>query len=448
MKPEILQKSTVVKIAPLIKADTELNVSQQQTVILMKMSPINKPPPPPSMTVKTFSIKKQIQSKCKLPSFNWTPLRPSQISGTIFNGFDDERIMKVVNFTHFEDKFQIGTAVSQCRKSTLANRFHKQPFETLLDPGRLRNVSILLRKLNFTADVVIEAIDDYNFNQLTLDSIELLNNLAPKDSETAAYKSFMNQKKDVVVLSREDKFLMRLSLIERLTRKLAIMSFMGNFDDRVDLLKIQLYNITTAALSLHTSKKLKNIFEIILAFGNYLNSNKSCGPAYGFKLKGTLERLNDTRSNDKKMSLLEYIILEIIANKFPQLLTLDSELFCIDESSRISLKNIQSEANEMTSGWEKVGEESLLTSNCTLVAFKISADEKFNKLMNELEMAKWNYNECATYFGEKSETIDSNEFFSIIQKFIYQFKGLALKVDATTKRTINEGNGNMSTLFP
>lgn len=424
-KPEILQKSTV-RIAPMIKAESDATNTMQNVVVR------GPPPPPPEY----LPIKKQSQARCKLPSLNWLPLRPNQVRGTVFNGIDDERLRKIINFTHFEDKFRINDNSQSPFNSP--SKIQTPTFISLLEPMRLRNVSIVLRKLNLDADVVVGAINVYEVNQLDLDSIQLLTNLAPKDSETEAYRNYIAQKKDIAVLSREDKFLLKLSQVERLMTKLHVMDFLGNFNDRADSLKIQLCAITSASLSLKSSKKFKSILEIILTFGNYMNSNKSSGSAYGFRLKGTFEGLSDTRSNDKKMSLFEYMVNETIAKMLPNLLTLDSELLCISKAARIAMKNVSSEVASIQRDWHKLTEESKLSMNFTLKAFETTSSAKFNKLINELETAQNNYNECVCYFGEKSaETMDSDEFFSIVCKFVSQFMEYSSKVNFKELSTLS-----------
>lgn len=160
-----------------------------------------------------------------------------------------------------------------------------------------------------------------------------------------------------------------------------------------------------------------------------MNSNKSSGGAYGFRLKGAFERLSDTRSNDKKQTLMEFIVSETIAEKFSSLLNLDSELLCITEAARISIKSVASEIESIQIDWRQLINEIKWSKHATLKAFEAKAISKFNKLTNELDSARNNYNECVSYFGEDSaEAIDSNEFFSIICKFVSQFKAIAGKV--------------------
>jgi hypothetical protein len=49
--------------------------------------------------------------------------------------------------------------------------------------------------------------------------------------------------------------------------------------------------------------KLRRVLELILAFGNYMNSVKK-GPCYGFKLQ-SLDSLTITKSTDKKQGRMQ-----------------------------------------------------------------------------------------------------------------------------------------------
>ena len=79
-----------------------------------------------------------------------------------------------------------------------------------------------------------------------------------------------------------------------------------------------------------TSKKLRALLEIVLAFGNYLNSGKR-GPAYGFKLQ-SLDSLVDAKSADRKQCLLHFII-DTIHKKVPEAASWDLDLRFIDKAA-------------------------------------------------------------------------------------------------------------------
>lgn len=91
-----------------------------------------------------------------------------------------------------------------------------------------------------------------------------------------------------------------------------------------------MHSIISASNSVKNSRKLRSVLEIILAFGNYLNSCKR-GPAYGFKLQ-SLDTLLDTKATDKRSCLLHYIVATI-RQKFPDLLNFDTELHYIEKAA-------------------------------------------------------------------------------------------------------------------
>jgi len=123
---------------------------------------------------------------------------------------------------------------------------------------------------------------------------------------------------------------MQLGKVERISTKLSIMNYIGNFFDNLHLITPQIHAVISASSSVKSSKKLRAVLEIILAFGNYLNSSKR-GPAYGFKLQ-SLDTLLDTKSTDKRMCLLHYIVATIRV-KFPELINFESELMYIDKAA-------------------------------------------------------------------------------------------------------------------
>lgn len=117
------------------------------------------PPPPPMMghpggmnsANSNMTIKKALQPKCKLPTLNWTVLKPREVKGTVFNQLDDSKYYSVIDFDEFERTFQIGSAGSVGKnldeadsEGTLnsypSKRFKKPEAVSLLEHTRLRNL--------------------------------------------------------------------------------------------------------------------------------------------------------------------------------------------------------------------------------------------------------------------------------------------------------------------
>lgn len=399
------------------------------------------PPPPappapglmlPPHHTDAMTIKRKVDTKYKLPTLNWIALKPNQVRGTIFNELDEERPRRRINFTEFEEKFRIGGACGGAQldtdTDTLASfpskRFRKPDTVSLLEHTRLRNIAISRRKLDTPVEKVIAAINNLDLKQLPLESVEILQRMVPTEAEQKAYKEYVAEKKNINQLTEEDKFLMQLTKVERISAKLSIMSYMGNFFDNIHLITPQIHAIISGSSSVKSSQKLRNVLEIILAFGNYLNSSKR-GPAYGFKLQ-SLDTLMDTKSTDKRISLLHYIVGTIRLN-FPELMNFDTELLYIDKAAQVSLENVAGDVGELERGMEAVRREaeardSLRSNGHVLRDFLSNAVDKLRRLRVETKHAQDSFASCVEYFGEAPRGCDANAFFSLLVRFTRAFK--------------------------
>ncbi|XP_026845238.1 formin-like protein isoform X3 [Drosophila persimilis] len=397
------------------------------------------PPPPPPVAGfmpapdGAMTIKRKVPTKYKLPTLNWIPLKPNQVRGTIFNELDDEKIFKQIDFNEFEERFKIGsiggalhngTAGSEVDGSLQSSKRFKRPDNvSLLEHTRLRNIAISRRKLGMPIDDVVAAIQALDLKKLLLENVELLQKMVPTDVEIKAYKEYIIARKDPQLLTEEDRFMLQLSRVERNSFKLSIMSYMGNFFDNVHLISPQVQSIAAASNSLKESRKFRAVLEIVLAFGNYLNSNKR-GPAYGFKLQ-SLDTLIDTKSTDKRSSLLHYIVATIRA-KFPDLLNYETELQCTDKAALVALENVVADVHELDKGMDQVRKEAELrvkgTQTHILRDFLNNTEDKLKKIKSDLRHAQEAFKECVEYFGESSRTADAAAFFSLIVRFTRAFK--------------------------
>nr|CAD7454436.1 unnamed protein product [Timema tahoe] len=392
------------------------------------------PPPPAGMMQApdgAMTIKRKVQTKYKLPTLNWVALKPNQVRGTIFNELDDDKLHSVIDFSDFEERFKIGvggpltngTSVVDGLGSFPSKRFKRTENVSLLEHTRLRNIAISRRKIEIPVEKVIGAVNSLDLKVLSLENVELLQRMVPTEQETKTYKEYVGSKKNVNLLTEEDKFLMQLGKVERISTKLIIMSYIGNFFDNIHFITPQIHAIISASSSVKSSKKLRRVLEIILAFGNYLNSSKR-GPAYGFKLQ-SLDTLLDTKSTDKRMCLLHYIV-DTIRNKFLDLLNFESELMYIDKAAVVSLENIMTDVHELEKGMELVRKEAELRGkerhNTVLKDFLANSEEKLRKLKADARSAQESFRECVEYFGESPRTVDANTFFSLLVRFARTFK--------------------------
>ncbi|XP_017875904.1 formin-like protein isoform X2 [Ceratina calcarata] len=395
--------------------------------------PVPIPPPPAGMMQApdgAMTIKRKVQTKYKLPTLNWIALKPNQVRGTIFNELDDDRLHSYIDFSDFEERFKIGMGSHVANGNNEIDGLHsfpskrfKKPEVSLLEHTRLRNIAISRRKMEMPVEKVIMAVNALDLKILSLENVELLQRMVPTDQEIKAYREYIIEKKNVNLLTEEDKFLMQLGKVERISTKLSIMNYIGNFFDNLHLITPQIHAVISASSTVKSSKKLRAVLEIILAFGNYLNSSKR-GPAYGFKLQ-SLDTLLDTKSTDKRMCLLHYIVATIRV-KFPELINFESELMYIDKAATVSLENITTDVHELEKGMDLVRKEFELRGkekhNTVLRDFLNNSEEKLRRLKSDARAAGEAFRECVEFFGESPRQADANTFFSLLVRFARAFK--------------------------
>uniref|UniRef100_A0A8C5LBV3 Formin-like 2 n=1 Tax=Jaculus jaculus TaxID=51337 RepID=A0A8C5LBV3_JACJA len=395
------------------------------------------PPPPPSAPplpgtssptvvfnsgLAAVKIKKPIKTKFRMPVFNWVALKPNQINGTVFNEIDDERILEDLNVDEFEEIFKTkaqGPAIDL--SSSKQKITQKGPSKvTLLEANRAKNLAITLRKAGKTADEICKAIHVFDLKTLPVDFVECLMRFLPTENEVKVLRLYERERKPLESLSDEDRFMMQFSKIERLMQKMTIMAFIGNFTESIQMLTPQLHAIIAASVSIKSSQKLKKILEIILALGNYMNSSKR-GAVYGFKLQ-SLDLLLDTKSTDRKQTLLHYIS-NVVKEKYHQVSLFYNELHYVEKAAAVSLENVLLDVKELQRGMDLTKREYTMHDHNTLLKEFIFHNEgKLKKLQDDAKIAQDAFDDVVKYFGENPKTTPPSVFFPVFVRFVKAYK--------------------------
>uniref|UniRef100_F6SY29 Formin like 3 n=1 Tax=Ornithorhynchus anatinus TaxID=9258 RepID=F6SY29_ORNAN len=400
------------------------------------------PPAPPlpgaspsvvlTVGLSAIRIKKPIKTKFRLPVFNWTALKPNQISGTVFSELDDEKILEDLDLDKFEELFKTkaqGPALDLvCSKSKTSQKAASKV--TLLEANRAKNLAITLRKVGRSAEDICRAIHTFDLQTLPVDFVECLMRFLPTEAEVKSLRQYERERQPLDELANEDRFMLLFSKVDRLTQRMAGMAFLGNFQDNLQMLTPQLNAIIAASASVKSSQKLKQMLEIILALGNYMNSSKR-GAAYGFKLQ-SLDLLLDTKSTDRKLTLLHFIALTV-KEKYPELAGFWHELHFVEKAAAVSLENVLLDVKELGRGMELLRRENGLHDNGVLRAFLSANEARLDKLQRDARTAEA-YNAVVRYFGESPKTTPPSVFFPVFVRFIRSYKDAEQENEARRKQ--------------
>uniref|UniRef100_A0A8C1TQL7 Formin-like 2a n=1 Tax=Cyprinus carpio TaxID=7962 RepID=A0A8C1TQL7_CYPCA len=396
------------------------------------------PPPPPPMApplpgcgsptvimnsgLAAVKIKKPIKTKFRLPVFNWVALKPNQINDTVFNEIDDERILEDLNVDEFEEIFKTkaqGPAIDIT--SSKQKTSQKGPNKiSLLDSNRAKNLAITLRKVGKTSEEICRAIQMLDLRTLPVDFVECLMRFIPTEAELKVLRQYEKERKPLENLTDEDRFMIHFSKIERLMQKMTIMAFVANFTESIQMLTPQLHAVIAASVSIKSSQKLKKILEIILALGNYMNSGKR-GAVYGFKLQ-SLDLLLDTKSTDRKMTLLHYIA-NVVKDKYQQVSLFYNELNYVEKAAAVSLDNVLLDVKELQRGMDLTRRENSMHGHNTLLRdFMQQNENKLKKLQDDAKIAQDAFDEVVKFFGENSKTTPPSVFFPVFVRFVKAYR--------------------------
>ncbi|CAL8260933.1 unnamed protein product [Arctogadus glacialis] len=395
-------------------------------------TPLAPPPPPPLGSAPpriggddkstVHRNKKTIQTKYRMPLFNWQALKPDQVEGTVFKELDDEHVLGELNMEGFEEQFKTRSQTAPVDLGTLRVRVvHKTPSRVpLMDPNRAKNLAITLRKAGTTPANICTAIQTYNQEVLNLDFLELLERFLPSDYELKLIQKYESEGRSLEELGEEDCFMVQFSKIPRLAQRISTLAFMGNFPSVIVSLQSQLNAIIAASMSIQSSSKLKKILEIILAFGNYMNSSKR-GAAYGFRLQ-SLDLLLETKSTDRKQTLLHFIV-DIIHQKYPELRSFYTELHFTDKAAQVSLEGVLQDVQALERGMEVTRSEyEAEAENAVLSHFLSSTAAPLDAVVADANTAQEAYATAVEYFGESPKTTTPSVFFPVFARFIKAYK--------------------------
>ncbi|MEE6494065.1 hypothetical protein FKM82_017011 [Ascaphus truei] len=391
-----------------------------------------------------------------LKSFNWSKLPENKLDGTVWVEIDDAKVFKILDLEDIERTFSAYQRQQEfftnnnakqketdSSEDTLCSKMKVKEL-SVIDGRRAQNCNILLSRLKLSNDEIKRAI-------LTMDEQEDL----PKDMLEQLLK-FVPEKSDIDLLeehkheldrmAKADRFLFEMSRINHYQQRLQSLYFKKKFAERVAEVKPKVEAICSASKEVLQSKSLKQLLEVVLAFGNYMNKGQR-GNAYGFKIS-SLNKIADTKSSiDKNITLLHYLIT-VVEKKYPNVVNLHEELQSITEAAKVNMTELDKEISTLRNGLKSVESEldyqksqsslpgdkfvSVVSQFITVASFSFSDVEDLLTESKEL------FVKSAKHFGEESGRMQPDEFFGIFDQFLQAFSEAKQENENLRKRKEEE----------
>jgi hypothetical protein len=358
----------------------------------------------------------------------WNTMNTKDIKNTLWESMDDEKIISKININKLEEEF---SAKSKKPKPKEDNSKLKMKEKTTLEIPRLQNISIVLVKIKKKPEEIANALLNYDLSILTEDLCELLLTILPKEDELMNLKAV----KDLSSYSQCDKFLSIICDVIGFKERINTIKIKYEFENKFNILCEKINMLKNTLDTFTNDNRINDWLTIILAFGNYLNGQSIRGGAYGFKLD-SLSKIVELKSNDNKITLLEFIIEWIYDNNDPNLLQVD-----LNYTKNASLKVTKEFLNDIKNSFKIVKNLKEVTKNVDnekdkskeFLEFYDEIINRLNQKEKELNDININYEKLVLFFGEKIQDMPFEKFFEIFTSFFDNVKTTKEKVDRKRK---------------
>ncbi|KAL2791780.1 disheveled-associated activator of morphogenesis 2 isoform 2 [Daubentonia madagascariensis] len=380
-----------------------------------------------------------------LKSFNWVKLNEGRVPGTVWNEIDDMQVFRILDLEDFEKMFSAYQRHQKESGSTediyLASRKVKEL--SVIDGRRAQNCIILLSKLKLSNEEIRQAILKMDEQEdLAKDMLEQLLKFIPEKSDIDLLEE---HKHEIERMARADRFLYEMSRIDHYQQRLQALFFKKKFQERLAEAKPKVEAILLASRELIRSKRLKQMLEVVLAIGNFMNKGQR-GGAYGFRV-ASLNKIADTKSSiDRNISLLHYLIM-ILEKHFPDILNMPLELQHLPEAAKVNLAELEKEVGNLRRGLRAVEvleyqRRQVREPNDKFVPimsdFITVSSFSFSELEDQLNEARDKFAKALMHFGEHDSKMQPDEFFGIFDTFLQAFSEARQDLEAMRRRKEEE----------
>ncbi|XP_018422885.1 PREDICTED: disheveled-associated activator of morphogenesis 2 [Nanorana parkeri] len=392
------------------------------------------PPPPGSTSCLGIGVLGVPEEMCflRLPKggpIQCVKLNQDKISCTIWNEIDDIRAFKMLDLEEFERMFSAYQRHQKDMDSMedlyLSTRKVKEL--SVIDGRRAQNCVILLSKLKLSNEEIKKAIMEMDEQEdLPKDMLEQLLKFVPEKSDIDLLEE---HKHEIDRMARADRFLFEMSRIDHYQQRLQALFFKKKLPERLAETKPKVEALLMACKELTRSKRLKQLLEVVLAFGNYMNKGQR-GNAFGFKV-ASLNKIIDTKSSiDRNITLLHYLIM-LFEKTYPDILNIQNELQHLPEAAKVNLGELEKEVHNIKNGMKAVEAELEYQKRHYREAgdrfvpvmgdFITVASFSFSELEDLLSEARDKFSKAVKHFGEMEGKMQPDEFFGIFDTFLQSF---------------------------
>ncbi|KAF9363124.1 hypothetical protein BGX34_004815 [Mortierella sp. NVP85] len=398
------------------------------------------PSPPGVLSLPAFggNVNKKKEgavAAVKLKALQWDKINYMAVGNTVWGagGVDENALQKALGESGvFGTMEQLFVAKTMEVKEP---RVNKKPKEiSILDQRRAYQINIMLGGMKHTYPEIRKAVLRMDEDFMTIVQLSNFLKFVPDAEEAGKLLEYKDAPEEVqLTLGRPEAFFVEMLKVERYQQRLEGLKFKMTFKQLMDGVNESIAIITAASKGLKNAKRFRELLNLILMLGNYMNGSSHNGGAFGFKI-ASINKLVDTKaSNAPNMTLLHFLT-NITEKTLPDLLNYQEELAACGPACRVSLPEVQSDFNQLK---VKIKEMKNELQSHYANGYKASPDDRFYEVMQPfIEMAEQDflkaetkmlemdtlYKDCVRFYGEDPAVMKADEFFGVFKTFSASFE--------------------------
>lgn len=306
--------------------------------------------------------------------------------------------------------------------------------ENILDPKKSLNVNIFLKQIK-SSNRLIEQINRSEALEIGKERLENLIKLLPDEDEVNHLMKFYNKNRQHR-LPVAERFLLQLLLeVPNIRLRLKFMLLQEEYRINSEAIQPEIGKIAKAVDEVERSKMLRDLLNLVLTTGNYLNTGGYAADAAGFSLD-CLERLSEIKSNKAGVTLIHYVADK--ASKLGLLDFLSVELPHVERAFRVCIESIKLDLCSMLDNIRELEEDLVAEVKRNKAEdldenFLLQLSQRVNEIKENVESLQRSVTcdldetreRLANYLCEDCDTFKLTECFHYIMKFSVKLKSAA-----------------------
>ena len=391
----------------------------------------------------------------KMMTLHWDTIPKERLHNSVWGQLDTSRTVDEEQVDELEKLFCAKTPQNKGKtilKPTRGKSKGARQHSIGIDGKRLHNIEIGLAQFRaFTSyEEIVNAVCTMDESMLGVEKLGTLYDVSPSAQEVEVLKKASNV--DISTCGKAEKWLLAASKVPRFIEKVDTFRFKLTFTGRAKELAKSIQYFTDVCKKVKTSKKLMSVLQSVLKIGNIMNKGTHAGGACGFKLD-SLMKLTQTKSHDKKTSILDFLIQSALESDDPSkraLVDFPNDLDGLEHALKMNISRLKSDFGVLEKGVRKMSSEghkeaALVEDNAIsprsdqyVSACQVFVSSVATKVVTALEGALDDVvteeASIVAYFGEDPLTSSTSRIFDILFKFSSAYKTSAKAISDRLER--------------